>query len=351
MTAEIDNNNLILIDKDLNYQTISAEAAHSSGLNKWKGWTCSTGIRNLYIDFDGNVFRGVCQEDSWKGNVFTATGLAKGRELTDGQWITCSKDYCFCGADMSAPKVKDPKVINTFFNHAVTIIDRITLKQLPEVEPSIVCSRENNEFKLITWDIGRRCNFDCWYCSPNSHNNYEVHKNYDMFYNAYMNLSKGWIGKSRVKFNMTGGEPTVYKDYLPFVKKLKEDDHIIMTTTNGSNSVKYYSELAEYSDICFSIHLNYVKQFGIDKFINNIQAAVDTRARAKELDTFAQYNWIGVRIMLDPGNQEIAEEFHKLCKERFPDIIVSVDAVHQTEQGKELYNYSEKEIVWIKQTN
>jgi organic radical activating enzyme len=351
MTDSVDNNNIVLVDKDLNYQTISAEMAHSMGINNWKGWTCSTGIRNLYIDFDGNVFRGVCREGSWYGNVFTATGLDRGRELTDSKWIKCTKDYCFCGADMSAPKVKDSQVINKYFDHAVTKIDISALTKKDSVDPEVIYSKESNAFKLITWDIGRRCNFNCWYCSPNSHNNYEVHKNYEMLLNAYLSLSKRWIGKSRVKFNITGGEPTVYKDYLPFIKRMREDNVIIMTTTNGSNTVKYYAELAEYSDICFSIHLNYVKQFGIDKFINNIQSAVDSRDQAKELNSRGKNNWIGVRIMLDPGNQEIAEQFYNLCKEKFPNIVVSIDAVHQTENDKELYEYTEKEIIWIKKSN
>jgi organic radical activating enzyme len=353
MGAPVDNNNLMLINKDLTYQTISAEGAHSTGVSNWKGWTCSTGIRNLYIDFDGNVFRGVCQEGGWMGNIFAVTGLARGQELTDGKWVTCSKDHCFCGADMSAPKVKNPEFIPMFFDQRVKMIDDINLIKQDRVEADVICSKENNLFKLVTWDIGRRCNFNCWYCSPNSHNTYEVHKNYDMLYNAYLNLIKNWIGRARAKFNITGGEPTVYKDYLPFIKKLKEDGHVVMTTTNGSNSVKYYAELAEYSDICFSIHLNYVKQFGIDKFINNIQAAVDTRIQSKQLGTAAQHHWIGVRIMLDPGNQELAEEFHKLCKERFDNIIISVDAVHITDAVEigQLHEYSEKEVMWIKQAN
>jgi organic radical activating enzyme len=158
------------------------------------------------------------------------------------------------------------------------------------------------------------------------------------------------MSQERIKFVITGGEPTVYKDYLPFVKLLKEEDHIIHTTTNGSNTVKYYSELANYSDIAFSIHLNYVKQFGIDKFINNVQAAAETTEMGYLNDTVAQYNWVIVRIMLDPGNLDIAKQVYNDFKSQmahYKNFVLAVDLVHDTTEGKELFEYSIEELEWL----
>lgn len=350
---DISNSNLIFIDKKLDYSHHSVELVHSLGLNRWKGWQCSAGLRTLYIDFDGNIFRGTCGEGGWIGNVNNTTGFTNGRELSDKKWVTCGKEVCSCGADMAAAKIKDPDRIPIFFDRRDTLLRQrhILRNHKDTVEPELVVSKDSIEFKLISWEVGRRCNFNCWYCAPNSHNNFEGQKNLEQLESAYDRLRTVWIKNDRVKFNFTGGEPTVHKDYLPFVKKLKSDDHVIMTTTNGSHSADYYSELAQYSDICFSIHLNYVKQFGVQKFIRSIQAARDTIQKAKEEDTIAKHNLVIVRIMLDPGNLETAKQFHSAFSTTFNDILLSIDTVHQTQNGHVPYEYTQEELDWVTLAN
>ena len=341
------SDSLVLANNKFEYTTSSVEFLHTSGLNEWAGWTCSTGIRNLYIDFDGDIYRGVCKQNGSVGNIYD--GTANMDDLKNNAWVNCTKKSCFCGADMFAPKVKNKEDKSLFFN------DNATIKNIPltfkdDTENACVFSTSNEMFKFVTWEIGRRCNFDCWYCAPNSHNNYEAHRDFDTLYSAYKFLESTWTQGSKTKFNVTGGEPTVYKDYLPFVKKVREDGHVFVTTTNGSNSPKYYAELANYSDVCFSIHLEYVKKFGMDKFLNSIAATVSTRNEARKNNTIAQYHWIGVRIMVDPGNQPLAEELYNICKERFKDIVLTVDLVHDAKvlDIKETHSYTEKEILWIK---
>ena len=36
--------------------------------------------------------------------------------------------------------------------------------------------QESNQM-VVTWDIGRRCNFDCVYCDPLTHDNFSPHAN------------------------------------------------------------------------------------------------------------------------------------------------------------------------------
>lgn len=348
----MDNSNIIFVTKKMDFAAHSAESTHSLGLNHWKGWWCSAGVRSVYIDFDGNIFRGTCSVGGWYGNVFNVTGFTNGEHLTANEWISCTREVCSCGADMAVPKVKRKEDIGTYFNLNSTTKPAIdpTVED-PNVDPDMVFSYTVNMFRTVIWDLGRRCNFDCWYCSKNSHNNYEAHKNYDMLETAYKNLDKNWMFGDRTKFVFTGGEPTVYKDYLPFVKMLKENDHIVHTTTNGSNNPKYYSELAEVSDIVFSIHLNYVKQFGIDKFVSSAVAAADTTESGFLNDTVAKYNWVIVRIMLDPGNLDIAKETYAAFKEKcshYQNFVLAVDLVHQTDNSNLLFKYSEEELEWIK---
>lgn len=345
------NSGIIFFDRNLDFRSYSVESIHSLGLNYWKDWQCSAGIRSIYVDFDGNVFRGTCGVGGWYGNVFNVTGLTNAEHLRDNQWITCTKPVCSCGADMASPKVKNKENIIQYFNENSKSNDLKLKNKKQNIDVEGVFCQSVDMFKTIIWDIGRRCNFNCWYCSKNSHNNYEAHKNYPMLEAAFNNLNSSWILNERTKFVFTGGEPTVYKDYLPFVKMLKEKDHIIHTTTNGSNNPDYYAELAESSEIVFSIHLNYVKQFGIDKFLNSVLAACETTKTGFLKNTSAQFNWVTVRIMLDPGNLEIAKETYNSFKERcsqYRNFVLSVDLVHQTDSDHLIINYFEEELEWVK---
>ena len=74
------------------------------------------------------------------------------------------------------------------------------------------------------------CNYNCWYC----HNSHILHK-------------KGSISEEKVfsfleerkKFLdgvvVSGGEPTLQKDLIPFVKKIKDRGYLVKLDTNGSN--------------------------------------------------------------------------------------------------------------------
>lgn len=348
----MDNKNIIFIDKNKNYTKHSVETIHSNRLNNWNGWMCAAGIRSIYIDFDGNIWRGTCQEGGWIGNINVVTGIHHGPELVSGTWIKCGLDVCSCGADMAVPKVKNVELIDAYFKDTAKRRSTLELdKEVPSVDAEVVYPEANEFFRSVIWDLGRLCNFDCHYCSKNSHNNFDPVKNLKYMKSAFENINKYWNKtEERIKFSITGGEPTVYKDYLPFVKYLKELDHVVHTTTNGSNTASYYSELAEYSDICFSIHLNYVKSMGLDKFVDNVRAAVETTEKGYDLETIARFNWTIVRIMLDPGNLETAKQAYSAFSEfkKYRNFVLTVDLVHEADTGHDLYKYSEEEISWIK---
>jgi len=351
----MDNRNIFLINRDKNYSRHSVEELHSLKLNQWQGWGCSAGLRTLYIDFDGNVWRATCGEGGWIGNINNPTGPAALAQLTDQSWIKCTKNTCACGADMAISKVKNLENRQDYFNPDGTLLVPISENTIKDA--AAVYSAETEKFKTVIWDLGRLCNFDCHYCSKNSHNNFDPVKNLKFFLNAYENIKLWNVSKERIKFSMTGGEPTVYKDYLPFIKMLKEEDHIIHTTTNGSNTEKYYAELAEYSDIAFSMHLEYVKRLGLEKFVDNIRSAAETTERGYREDNSWKYNWIIVRIMLDPGNLETAKLLYDSLKEElknYRNFVLTVDTVHIADAdhespGKVLYEYSQEEKDWLQE--
>lgn len=327
-----DGKNIVLIDRDKNYSTHSVEEILGNRLNYWKGWSCSIGQNSLYIDYDGNIYKGVCRQDGAMANIESLN-----RDITVEEWTTCSFSLCTCGADMAVPKTKNQKDVVNFFNRG-KIKEFDLASKINRVDANLVTSTNNPDTLTITWAVGRRCNFDCWYCPETDHNNYEAHKSYEEMMSVIDRLEKHWIKGKSVKFSLLGGELTVYKDYLPFVQKLYSLGHRSITTTNGSRNPEYYKELAAVSDVCFSIHLNYVKELGIDKFLDSVENAIKGRGG----------NWVSVRIMVDPGNLEPAQSVFAQFKDRFGDQCpINVKPVHPA-PNQPLFKYTAQEIIWIR---
>jgi hypothetical protein len=345
--VKMDHRNLVIADEQMNFTYTDCETLHTTENNNWLGWHCSIGINSIYIDFDGGVWRGTCKVGGYQGNINVVTGLDNGISLKKGTWVTCTKNLCSCGADMGPPKVKRVQAIQEYFP---TLNSRIKIKllnkkPLEEVTPEIVYAKDFYRHKLVAWDLGRRCNFECWYCSENSHNTYEPLKNLEFLTRAYQNLKTFWAGDGKIKFSFTGGEPAVYKDYLPFVKLLRADGHIISTTTNGSSTEKYYAELAYYSNITFSIHLRYVESLGLDRFLDAVKGAIRGNNPNKK-------NWIGVRIMLEPGYKELAEKCFNEFRNQCPELnSLVVQGLHDQDVAQKIKVYAKDEMDWLISAN
>lgn len=103
----------------------------------------------------------------------------------------------------------------------------------------------NNPTKMIVWDLGRRCNFDCTYCTSWMHstsapmNKFEqykktadfIHKYYQIYAQHHNDESK-W----NVIISFTGGEPAINPAFYELVPYLKENFPYMKLnlTTNGT---------------------------------------------------------------------------------------------------------------------
>ena len=48
------------IDNDGNWAITTTDKIISEDKNHFKGWYCSAGAKGLYIDHDGNIWKGLC---------------------------------------------------------------------------------------------------------------------------------------------------------------------------------------------------------------------------------------------------------------------------------------------------
>ena len=70
-------------------------------LNQFEGWKCSAGIESLMINWDGEVHRATCRVGGSIGNIYD------GSFEQPEEWITCTRKWCTCAADIPLTKVSD----------------------------------------------------------------------------------------------------------------------------------------------------------------------------------------------------------------------------------------------------
>ena len=81
---------------------LNTDELKANGLNTWQGWQCYIGIDSLYIQHNGEVYRGNCLLGDKLGDI--------GSEINwPTQPFVCTATSCGCNADMIVRKTKDPK--------------------------------------------------------------------------------------------------------------------------------------------------------------------------------------------------------------------------------------------------
>lgn len=68
--------------------------------NNFEGWSCAAGVESLMINWDGEVHRATCRVGGSLGNIY------KGTFEQPNEWITCTRKWCTCAADIPLSKIK-----------------------------------------------------------------------------------------------------------------------------------------------------------------------------------------------------------------------------------------------------
>ena len=91
------------------------------------------------------------------------------------------------------------------------------------------------KFPYIRLSITDVCNFKCGYCLPNGYQSDKSDNRKFLNINEIKRLAKGLSELGVCKIRLTGGEPTVRKDFFDIVKILKNETGIkkVVITTNG----------------------------------------------------------------------------------------------------------------------
>lgn len=121
-----------------------------------------------------------------------------------------------------------------------------------------IVSIENKKYEqqlLIKFMIGNTCNYNCWYCFPES--NYGTHRWPDDPETVINNTLHvvNYIGKRNNKFLLTGGEPTLWPGIKQFCMTMQQHGIHVTVNTNASRSMKWWNNHLDcFNKVNISVH-------------------------------------------------------------------------------------------------
>lgn len=167
---------------------------------------------------------------------------------------------------------------------------------------------------MVTWDTGKKCNYDCTYCEASRHNNYSSFHTLDeymttfSFIKEYVNLYNRHRSNPPdcTNINFTGGEPTLNPNFWALAEKIKKDDDNFKLglTTNGAWNTKYTEKIKQYfSGVTVSYHAESNDKLK-DLVIKNILSLKNTNI------------WLQVNVMLHADYFDECTEVYRFLKNK-----------------------------------
>jgi MoaA/NifB/PqqE/SkfB family radical SAM enzyme len=153
----------------------------------------------------------------------------------------------------------------------------------------------------INWNLGKRCNYDCSYCSPTIHDWVSPHLLIETIQNFLDQISE-WTTSQNKSFTMslTGGEPFVHPRIIEILKIIKQSNSYgdrLTCTTNGSLPLELYERALDYlTHLTISLHLE-----------RSDSEVLDTLNKAIALQKKYPTKWINVQVMCLPGKLDFIE--------------------------------------------
>ena len=201
----------------------------------------------------------------------------------------------------------------------------------------------------VTWDLGRRCNFDCSYCGHHRHNNWSPHADLDTlietanFVLDYCDLYVKYRSIKEININFTGGEPTTNKNLIELIKYIRQQKRdysiTIALTTNGAFPDKIIPELRQHvNQVTVSYHCE-----ASDILKQSVQKRI---LKMKEVGIQMQVN-----VMMHEKS-EYFKECQSLClllKENKINYIFRVIGDEEdTVDTSQTHKYSDEQIQWLR---
>jgi organic radical activating enzyme len=110
---------------------------------------------------------------------------------------------------------------------------------------------------LITWDLGNKCNYRCSYC-PSQFNDGSTGWPSWTDVKAFVGKINKELPFKDICFRVSGGEPTYWKHFIDFAEVAKSYGNSFSFLSNGSRDISYFNAISPLTDgLILSYHPEY----------------------------------------------------------------------------------------------
>jgi len=173
-----------------------------------------------------------------------------------------------------------------------------------------------NEHARVSWNIGKRCNYDCHYCPSILHDNVSPHISFENVEKIVERVIELYEHRN-VWFSVTGGEPFLHPECLKIFQLIKSPNQIsnLIVTSNGSFSSEVYLTALKWIDnLTISWHWEYVLPERLMRILSIIHGEFPKK--------------LTLNIMMSPGKLEAVQEIYEWAV--IQGIKVSIRKIHET---------------------
>ena len=184
----------------------------------------------------------------------------------------------------------------------------------------------------VGWDITQRCNYSCSYCASYDNTQPFKFKSVEEYIEALEYL-KNYFGNMRIKVDILGGEPTLFKEWYKIINWMNVSNFLPKLTTNLSVPVNTYVDKLDASLPPFIVASYHPEFANLDDFCCNIDI-LKSRGFLKNVSLLGDPNhWERTLIIYEKIKKIIPSlTLTKIKNEHTNDYSISDDFVYYTEE-------------------
>jgi organic radical activating enzyme len=112
--------------------------------------------------------------------------------------------------------------------------------------PIKVSKKNTSNYYSVEWMLGNTCNYDCSFCSSEIKDGSQRWLKIEDYISTCARLiAQAERKNKKIVFQFTGGEPTLFKDFIQLIEFIKEKGHYVNLISNGSRTLRWWKELAD----------------------------------------------------------------------------------------------------------